>query len=453
MQNIRQNAQVAGKALAQLRGRHAQICALRRIFLAVGHRIVDAMTIHTALECPSIFDAGLPTIAYDRLTDPEEAHRVIAEARAESPIALGPYGPEVLTHDLVRTVLRDNRFVTAQGLGLSVQGITSGPLWDRATNNILGLDGAVHHRLRRLVSKAFSPRAAERLRTLVVEIINGLVDPFTRIGRCDLVSDIARPYPTPVICALLGAPAADWRLFSDWVDDIKKLFDTNVAEDGPRILTAWDELDAYLEDLIARRRKALTDDLISDLIRAEEDGDRLTHDELIMLCATMLGAGTDTTRNQLAAAIQALSAHPDQWAMVAENPESAPAAVHELMRYRPIIFGAIRQAAQDVELAGVCIPAGTIVHANTASANRDPEVFEEPERLDITRSDPPAILNFGGGVHYCLGAHLARLELTEGLRVITARMPNPRLTGPAPWPAMSGITGPLSVPLEFDTGH
>ena len=122
------------------------------------------------------------------------------------------------------------------------------------------------------------------------------------------------------------------------------------------------------------------------------------------------------------------------------------------MRYRPIIFGTIRQAAEDVELAGIRIPAGTIVLANTAAANRDPDVYDDPDRLDITREDPPAMLTFGGGVHYCLGAHLARLELTEALRVITQRMPNPRQTGPSPWKGMAGITGPLSVPLEFDVG-
>ncbi len=411
------------------------------------------MTIQTALDSPSVFEAGLPSIAYDHLTDPDEAHRVIADARSQAPIAIGPYGPEVLSYDLVRQVLRDDRFVTAHDMGLAVRGVTSGPLWDRATSNILGLDGAAHHRLRRLVSKAFAPRGAERLRSLIIEIITDLVEPFTTVGRCDLVSDIARRYPTPVICALLGAPPEDWQLFSDWTDDIKKFLEANVANDQPVIVAAWDALDAYLEDLIARRRASLTDDLISDLIRAEEDGDRLTHDELLMLSATLLGAGTDTTRNQLAAAVQTLSAHPAQWAMLARHPELAPDALHELMRYSPIIFATIRQAAADVELAGVRIPAGTLVLANTASANRDPEAYDDPERLDITRQSPAAILNFGGGVHYCLGAHLARLELTEALRVITKRMPNPRPAGPAPWNAMTGITGPIAVPLEFDAGH
>jgi cytochrome P450 len=411
------------------------------------------MTTVQATTCPSVFHAGLPTFAYDHLTDPDEAHRIIADARGQAPIAIGPYGPEVLSYDLVRRVLRDDRFVTADGLGLAARGVTSGPLWDRATANILGLDGPVHHRLRRLVSKAFAPRGAERLRSLIIEIITGLVEPFTTVGRCDVVSDIARRYPTPIICALLGAPPEDWQLFSEWTDDIKKFLEANVANDAPVILAAWDELDAYLEDLIARRRASLTDDLISDLIRAEDDGDRLTHDELLMLCATLLGAGTDTTRNQLAAAVQVLCAHPDQWALLGRHPELATNAVHELMRYYPITFGTIRQAAEDIELAGVCIPAGTLVLANTAAANRDADVYAHPDRVDITREDPPAMLNFGGGVHYCLGAHLARLELTEALRVITHRMPNPRRTGAAPWKAISGITGPTTLPLEFDIGR
>jgi cytochrome P450 len=423
-------------------------------------RIVDPnpteehpMTTLQTSTCPSVFDAGLPTFSYDHLTDPDEAHRIIADARKQAPIAIGPHGPEVLSYELVRTVLRDSRFATARGLGLDLQGVTSGPLWDRAISNILGLDGAQHHRLRRLVSKAFAPRGAERLRTLVVNIITGLVEPLTTVGHCDVVSDIARRYPTPVICALLGAPPEDWHLFSDWTDDIKKIFDWNVAEDGPAILAAWDQLDAYLEDMIARRRASLSGDLISELIRTEDDGDRLTHDELLMLCATLLGAGTDTTRNQLAGAVQVLCAHPDQWALLGRHPELATSAVLELMRYCPIIFGTIRRAAEDIELAGVSFPAGTLVLANTAAANRDPDVYTHPNRVDITRADPPAMLTFGGGVHYCLGAHLARLELTEALRVITQRMPNPRRTGPAPWKAISGITGPTTLPLEFDIGR
>jgi cytochrome P450 len=268
-----------------------------------------------------------------------------------------------------------------------------------------------------------------------------------------VVTDIARRYPTPIISALLGVPRQDWELFSAWTDEIKKLLEWNVAADGPGITAAWDELDGYLEEMLAQRRNDLTDDLISDLIRAEDDGDRLGHAELLMLAGTLLAAGTDTTRNQLAAAVQTLSDHPDQWALLGHHPELAGTAVHELMRHSPIIFAGARMANEDVQLGDVIIPAGCMVAPNFAAANRDPAVYDDPDRLDITREPSPPILSFGGGAHYCLGSHLARLELSEALSIITRRMPNPRLSGPARWKQITGITGPITLPLEFDRGH
>lgn len=162
---------------------------------------------------PNVFDAGLPFLDWAYLTDPEEAHRQIAAAREQSPIGLNEFGAEVLNYELVRMVLRDDRFATAHGLGLDAQGVTSGPLWDRAIKNILSLHGQEHHRLRRLVSKAFGPRGAARLQSLIVSTITELVDPLLPVGRCDVVTDIARRYPTPIICALLGVPREDWQLF------------------------------------------------------------------------------------------------------------------------------------------------------------------------------------------------------------------------------------------------
>ena len=398
-------------------------------------------------------DTGLPRIAYDHLYDPDEAHRAIAQARRQGSVAMGPHGPEFLSYELVRAMLRDPRFTPAVNAVMAAQGVTSGPLWDRATRNILALDGEQHHRLRRLVSKAFTPRGAERLQAVVVDVINELVDPLTAAGHCDVVADIARPYPTPIICALLGVPRQDWELFSAWTDDIKKVFDWNVVADGPAITAAWEELDAYLEEMVAQRRSHLTDDLISDLICAHDGGDRLGHDELLMLVGTLLAAGTDTTRNQLAAAVHALSDHPDQWALLGDHPELAGAAVHELMRYYPIVFAGARMAVEDVELGGVSIPAGGMVMRNIAAANRDPAVYDDPDRLDISREPSTPVLSFGGGAHYCLGSHLARLELREALTIITRRMPNPRRTEPARWKQIIGITGPTALPLEFEPGH
>jgi cytochrome P450 len=205
--------------------------------------------------------------------------------------------------------------------------------------------------------------------------------------------------------------------------------------------------------MVARRRETLSDDLISNLIRAEEDGDRLTHDELLMLVSAALTAGTDTTRNQLAAAVQVFCEHQDQWALLAARPELAAQAVEEVMRHTPIILGTPRIATEDVDLAGVTIPAGTLVMAITASANRDPAVYLDPDRFDITREHHDPMLTFGGGIHYCLGVHLAKAELTVALTALAMRMPNIRLTGPAPWKPLFGVSGPITLPVEFEPGH
>ncbi|MEB4212359.1 cytochrome P450 [Mycobacterium sp. 94-17] len=410
----------------------------------------------TANSCPSVFDAGLPTIDYAGARHPDEAHAIIRRARQQAPIAMGPYGPELLTHELVRTALRDPRFQVPPGMFLAAQGITSGPLWDRVIDNILSLDGDRHTRLRRLVSKAFTPKATARLRATIAEIINGLVDRQTGRGRCDVVTDIARQYPIPVICTLLGAPPEDWELFSDWTDVILQAFGWDAANQTTRVLAAWEELDEYIDEMLACRRRALADDLISDLIRAEDPdfpGDRLSTDELRMLVAALLMAGTDTTRLQLGAAAHVLCDHPEQWALLGRHPELAAGAVDELIRHSPMTFVTLRVAVADVEVAGVVIPSGTIVVVNTGAANRDPVVYDDPDRLDIRRQGAPPPQTFGSGVHYCIGASLARLELAEALTVMTRRMPNVRRTGPAPWKPVNALGGPITLPLEFDIGH
>lgn len=404
--------------------------------------------------CPNVFDAGLPTLSYEDAPSAHEAHRRIAEARTLGPAALGDHGPELLRYDLVRTALRDHRMCVPEGLGLEAQGITSGPLWDRARSTLLSMNGEDHSRLRRLVSKAFTPRAVARLDTTITDIITGLVEPLLSAGRCEVVADIARPYPVPVIAELLGAPSEDWKLFSEWADDFFKLFQWNAAEHEPLILGAWDQLDEYIDGMVADRRTSLTEDLISELIRAEDDGDRLTIEELRMLAAGILMAGTDTTRNQLAAAIDVLCDHPEQWELLAQHPELAMNAVEELMRFYPVVFGAMRMTMEDVAYEGIgeglVIPAGTFVMVNTAGANRDPAVFDEPDRLNITRRGAAPMQTFGAGAHYCLGANLARRELAEALVIMAGRMRNLRRAGPATWKPVVGITGPATLPIAFD---
>lgn len=399
---------------------------------------------------PSVYEADVPDLCYDDAPTPYEAHRRIGVAMAQGGIARSPHGAEILGHELVRAILRDPRLAPPPGLTLEPQGITSGPLWDRVIKSLLSINGEDHARLRRLVAKAFTPRAVGRLDGTITRIINELIDPLAATGRCDVVADIARPYPVPVICELLGAPREDWQLFSDWADAFFKTFGWNVAEDQPEILRAWGELDDYIDGMVAQRRRCLTDDLLSEMIRAEDDGDRLSADELRMLAGGILMAGTDTTRNQLAAAVDVFCDHPEQWELLAHRPELAMNAVEEAMRHSPVVFGAMRTATEDFEVEGVVIPAGAFVMVNTASANRDPRVYDEPERFDITREGAAPMQTFGAGAHYCLGANLARRELAEALVVMSRRMRNIRRTGPAPWKPIVAITGPAVLPVSFD---
>jgi cytochrome P450 len=284
-------------------------------------------------------------------------------------------------------------------------------------------------------------------------VVNSLVDRVMDAGQCDVVTDIARPYPTPIMCALLGAPSEDWQLFSDWTEEVFKAlnFQPDATFDEAQVMRAWNELDAYVDDMVAARRHDLTDDLLSELIRVESDGDRLSLDELRMLVAGFLMAGTDTTRNQLAASVQVLCEHPDQWAELREHPELAMQAVEETMRHSPAASIVPRAALEDVEFGGYLFPAGTFVLANTFAANRDPAIYEDGDRFDITRTGAPPILTFGGGAHYCLGANLARRELAEALVVLTRRLPAPQRTGPAPWKSLLGMTGPTTLPIAFSS--
>jgi cytochrome P450 len=408
------------------------------------------MGVTSVTRFPTIYEADLPTVSYEDAPTPQIAHERLKQARQQGAIAMGAHGPEILSYELAHTALRDHRLAPPPGLGLEAQGITSGPLWDRVTASILSVNGEDHSRLRRLVSKAFTPRSVARLDTTIVEIINQLIDPLMAGGRSEIVTDIARPYPVPVICELLGAPSQDSHLFSAWADEFFKTFSWNVAEYEPEILKAWGELDDYIDVMVAERRQSPTDDLISELIRAEHDGDHLNMDELRMLAGGILMAGTDTTRNQVAAAVDVLCDHPDQWDLLAELPELAMKAVEELMRFYPVVFGAMRMTTEDVEYEGVVIPAGTFVMVNTAAANRDSAVYEDPDRLDITREGAAPMQTFGAGAHYCLGANLARREMAEALVTMARRMPNLRRAGGASWKPLVGICGPAVLPVEFD---
>lgn len=365
------------------------------------------------------------------------------------------FGYEVLRYEDATAVLRDKRWHSAVSRIPELMGITNSDFLERQQVSILSAEGDMHSRLRRLVAPAFTPRAADRLRPFMREVIGGLVDKISDAGRADFATDICEPYPIPIICELLGAPKEDWQLFSRWASDILEIFSQDVIDKIDLIMRTQDELGEYTRGLIAERRSKPADDLLTDLIAAEEAGDKLTTDELVMMVNAVIVGGTDTTRNQLGCAVALFAQHPDQWALLAEKPELAPRAVEEAMRYFGAVRGTARFASCDIEYRDVLFPTGTFMAVALADANRDPVVFSEPDAFDITSEAPgQPQMTFGSGIHYCLGAALARAELQEALPLLAQRMPKLAIDGDITWkPEGVGIFGPAHMPVTFASGQ
>jgi cytochrome P450 len=393
------------------------------------------------LELPEIETAGL---------ERAETLAAIRSARAEHWLARTPLGFMLSDYRDAVAVLRDRRFHSALSLIPQMAGIDAGGYMDERRPSILAMEGDEHARLRRLVAPAFTPTATDRLRPFMREVVSGLVDAVAAGGRCELVADICEPYPIPIICELLGAPKEDWKLFSRWATDIFRIFNQDLANDLPAIQQASGELEAYVLAMIEERRSRPTDDLLGTLIAIEEAGDRLSSDELVMLTEAVLMAGTDTTRNQRAGSVALFSEHPDQWALLADRPELAPRAVEETMRYLGAVRGTIRVASEDIEYRDVLFPAGTLVSVALAGANMDAGVFAAPDSFDITCEREAVQMTFGSGIHFCMGAALARAELQEALPLLARRMPGLVGDGPVEWkPATFGIWGPARLPVRF----
>jgi cytochrome P450 len=398
----------------------------------------------------SVHDLELPEVAILGL-ERADMLAMAKEARSRHWLARTPLGYTVTRHADAVGILRDRRFHSALALLPQLAGVDDPAfLARRRRPSILSMEGDEHARVRRLVAPAFSPKAADRLRPTMREVVSRLVSAVEPEGRCELVADVCEPYPIPIICELLGAPKEDWKRFSAWATDIFRIFNNDVRNDLPLIMAAQDELDEYVRDMVAERRTSPSNDLLSALIAAEEAGDRLSTDELVMLAEAVLMAGTDTTRNQLACTVALYAGDPEGWARLATEPEIVPGAVEESMRHLGAVRGTARFASEDIVYRDVLFPAGTLVGANLAVANLDPEAFPDPDAFDVTRPATPQHLGFGSGIHHCLGAALARAELQEALPILARAMPDLRLDGPIEWkPETVGIWGPARLPLRF----
>ena len=398
----------------------------------------------------SVFETDMPTL--DLMDVPfDEAQRVMHDLAGQHWLARNPFGFSVLRYDDVAAVLRDKRWHNAAAILPKMMGVTDPKFLERDRVSILSAEGDVHTRLRRLVAPAFSPRAADRLRPFMREVVNNLIDPVAAAGSADIVADICEPYPIPIICELLGAPKSDWQLFSRLAEDVLRIFNGTLEQDLPIIMAAQDELDAYTRELIAERRSKPADDLITALIAAEEAGDKLDNVELVMMVGAVIVGGTDTTRNQLGCAVALFAQYPEQWKLLAERSDLAARAVDESMRYFGAVRGTGRFASEDIEYRDILFPAGTMLMPSLSVANRDESVFVDAGRFDILRE--PAgqpHMTLGSGIHYCLGASLAKAELQEALPILARRMPDLRVDGDITWkPSQVGIFGPERLPVTF----
>lgn len=397
-------------------------------------------------------DLNIPKLDFFLGNNRDDRRTLLRATAKESWIARTDIGYTVLTYDSVMGILRDKRWHSATGLAAQMQGIRDEAFMNRRQRvSILNAEGDVHVRLRRLVAPAFSPRSADRLRPFMRDVVNELLDPLTPVGKAEIVTDLCEPYPIPIICELLGAPKEDWQLFSKWATDVLRIFSDNLAEVLHLIMNAQDELNAYTRGLIEQRRNVPKDDLLTDLIAAEESGDKLTTEELEMMVEAVIVGGTDTTRNQLGLALVLFAEHPEQWNILRERPELAPRAVEEVMRYHGAVGGTIRFASEDIEYNGVLFPKGTFMSTSMGTGNFDESVFPTPEVFDITREPVgQPQLSFGAGIHYCLGASLARAELQEAFVTLSQRMPNLALDGEVQYkPTGVGIFGPSALPVRF----
>ncbi|MEH1128715.1 cytochrome P450 [Micromonospora sp. CPCC 206061] len=353
-----------------------------------------------------------------------------AELRRREPLTRVrmPYGEEAwlaTRYADVRTVLGDARFSRAASADRDEPRISPRKL----EAGLLLMDPPEHTRLRRLVAKAFTARRVEQLRPRAQEVANELVDRMIAAGPpADLVERFATPLPITVICELLGVPVEDQDRFHVWSEAVVSTTSLSVEQIAGYIQNLF----AYMRGLIAARRREPTDDLISALVRVrDEDNDRLTEDELVRLLTGLLAAGHETTVTQIPNFAYVLLTNPDKLAELRADPELVPAAVEELLRYVPLGVASsfARYATEDVELGGVLVRAGEPVIGSLSSANRDEEVFPNPDSLDFGRSTNPHI-GFGHGAHHCVGAQLARMELQVAVDVLVRRFPDLRFAVP-----------------------
>jgi cytochrome P450 len=328
------------------------------------------------------------------------------------------------------------------------------PYFDMTRNWMLFRDPPAHTRLRGLVNKAFTPQAVNRLRNHIENIANALLDEVEAKDAFDLVADYAFELPVRVIAEMLGVPTARRADFKAWSNTLADAIDFS-DKDGSvieRAAHAAQAMTAFMRELIAAKRTHPTDDILTGLVQAEQGGDHLSEDEVISTCGLLLFAGHETTVNLIGNGALTLLRHPQQLALLQRDPTLLPNAVEEILRYESPVQATSRTAATEITIGNSVIPKGRGITLIMAAANRDPRQFESPEQFDITRTDAAKHLTFGGGIHYCVGAPLARMEGQIGLGTLFRRMPNLQLeTDAQHWRDLMVLRGLTTLPVRTGT--
>jgi cytochrome P450 len=402
--------------------------------------------------------------AFDYLADDltgEVYHQRLAEVRRHGWLASGPLSSYVvLDREAGEFFLRSKAAVFPGREIADLFGVTGGRLREQIDANILNQNGQLHRRLRALVGPAFGPRAADAWRPVMRGYLRRLWTDIEPATSAEFVAAVAKPYPSLTITAVLGAPEEDAPRLHEWSYWVQRQFDIRaLSGELARIERATVELYGYVEALLAARERAPAGDLLSTLLAAREEGDRLSHPECVNLVLNVLAGGIDTTQSQLSHAMRLFAGHPEQWALLAAQPELTRQAVTEVLRFEPITPFTARICTGQLEHRGVVFPAGTIVAVCAERANRELGACEpggngdagpaSGERFDITVSRDDRLLTFGAGPHYCLGANLARAELAEALAFLAPRMPGLAPAGPAQLGGVEGIYGVDSLPLRW----
>jgi cytochrome P450 len=401
---------------------------------------------------PAVTELDLPLFDHTDVTLRGAGYRTaMAELRGHDGwLASCPFGPIVLDRQSGEFFLRSKDAVFPGLTIADLFGITDGPLHEEIVRNIININGGDHRRLRNLVNPALAPRAVDRYRPAMRAFLAQLVDALPADGRCEFIDEFAKPYPSLVIAEVMGAPHRYAPKLHEWSSWIQRQFDAaSLVQDRARIERAVSEFYAWADELIAERRGSPGEDLITDLIAAEADGERLSHDELRNLVLNVLVGGVDTSQSQLAHAIRLLAEHPEQWQLLRADPRDlALAAVDEALRFEPITPFTARITTDDVEYRGVTFPAGSVVLVSAWHANREGVV---PDAFDITADRGRArVLTFGAGIHYCVGANLARAEMQEGLAALAERIRSVTLDGEPRFGTPSGIYGLEALPVHFE---